>query len=274
MSNKSERFLPPCSTIGYLFVFLALLLSANTSKADDLSLAVNLGLSPKQAAMRYQPLIRYLSQVTGQQVQLKAYASSLAHWEKMRHDGYDLVLDNPAFTAYRAAKMDYTVIAKLPDVISFTLVTNVDEMVFEPDELIGRRVASQPSPSITALRLDEIYSNPMRQPNMMNVPTHAEALELVVKGRAAAAMVPTGMIAGYDNLNPIYTTAQIPAPGFSASAKLAPEMREKIRQALLDAPNSEAGRAMLEALNVPSFEPASNAAYSGLEKMLAGLYGY
>lgn len=272
MFKTALRHLSSYSQIGILFLFLVL--GASTCRAGELTLAVNLGLSPQQAVERYKPLLSYLSGVTGEKVKLLAFATPLAHWEKMRHEGYDLVLDNPAFTAYRATKMGYHVIAKLPDVLSFTLVSSVDEMVLEPGELIGRRVAVQNSPSITALRLDEIYPNPMRQPILVSVDTHAKALELVAQGATAGAMVPTGMIAGYQNLNPIYTTNQIPAPGFTVSDKVSPDMRRKIRNALLDAANSESGKAMLEALNVPKLESATNETYAGLEKMLSRLYGY
>lgn len=273
MTSTSARRLPRFSPLTYL-VALLLFSITNVSKAGELNLAINLGLSPTQAEERYQPLLSYLGKVTGQRVRLHALPNALAHWEAMRRQGFDLVLDNPAFTAYRASKMNYTVIGKLPDVLSFTLVTNVDEMMFEPGELIGRKVASLPSPSITALRLNEIYANPMRQPNFLSVSTHTEALDLVVNGRAAGAMVPTGMVTNLQSLNPIYTTSQIPSPGFSVSSRVSQEMREKIRQALLDAPKTEAGRAMLDALNVPRIEPATNALYAGMEHMLEGLFGY
>ena len=274
MFIKSAQFLRTFSPIRYVFVVIALLSIAGISNASELTLAVNLGLSPEQAAQRYTPLLRYLGEATGQRIQLKAYASSLAHWEMMRREDFDMVLDSPAFTAYRVAKMNYTVIGKMPDVLSFTLVSNVDDMMFEPHELIGRKVASQPSPSITALRLAEIYANPMRQPDFIAVDTHGEAVELVRKKQVAGAIVPSGMLAGYQDLNPIYTTAQIPAPGFSVSSRVSPEMRDKIRQALLDAPKTNSGRAMLKALNVQGFDTADNKTYAGLEKMLAGLYGY
>jgi ABC-type phosphate/phosphonate transport system substrate-binding protein len=272
--GRSVRDLHFFTSLAYLFVLLLLLSLAKNGMAKELDLAVNLGLSPTQATERYKPLIRYLGKVTGQRVRLHALPNAFAHWEMMRRKGFELVLDNPAFTAYRASKMNYTVIGKLPDVLSFTLVTHVDEMMFEPEELIGHKVASLPSPSITALRLNEIYANPMRQPNFLNVSTHAEALQLVVKGRVDGAMVPTGMISNLQSLNPIYTTRQIPAPGFSASDTVSPELRDKIRRALLDADKTDEGRAMLESLNVARFETATNATYAGMERMLEGLYGY
>lgn len=273
MTNKPVRQFHPIMSAGYL-ILLSMLLISNATSATELSLSVNLGLSQKEAVEKYKPVSDFFAQVTGKTIQLKLNGNSFAHWERMRRDGYDLVIDNPAFTAYRAARMDYTVIGKLPDVISFTLVTHADEMMFEPGELIGRGLATLPSPSISALRLEEIYSNPMRQPSFIQVDHYSDALELVMNGRAVGAMVPTGLVGRYENLNPVFTSDQIPAPGISVSASVSTEMRDKIRQALLDAQNTPAGRAMLEALNVPQLEEATNATYAGLETLLGGMYGY
>jgi len=247
---------------------------AEAANGNELSLAVNLGLSPQQAATRYQPLLNYLGGVTQKRIKLYALPNALAHWEMMRRDEFDLVLDNPAFTGYRVTKMHYTVIGKMPNVLSFTLVTHVDEMMFEPSELIGRKVASLPSPAIVALRLNELFPNPMRQPIFVKANTHAEALQWVINRTVQAAMVPTGMITDMQNLNPIYTTNQIPAPGFSVSASVSPAMRDRIRYALLNAHKTDEGRAMLASLNVGRMEAASNATYAGMERMLEGLYGY
>ncbi|HEY9148746.1 MAG TPA: PhnD/SsuA/transferrin family substrate-binding protein [Gammaproteobacteria bacterium] len=273
MSFPPVRFSLPLLNARFLLLMLLLLL-ASVGRANELTLAVDLGLTPKQAQQSYKPLISYLQKATGQRIRLQSSANALAHWEKMRREHFDLVLDNPAFTAYRAERMGYTVIGKLPDVLSFTLVAQVDEMMFEPGELIGRTVASQPSPSMTALRLAELYTNPMQQPEYVQADTHMQALELVEQGRAVGAMVPTGLVAGFPNVTPLYTTDQLPAPALSVSDRVSPELREKIRNAMLDAHNSREGRAMLDALNVPQFEPANNDVYAGLETLLDGLFGY
>jgi phosphonate transport system substrate-binding protein len=274
MTVTPFRLLRQFYSTGSFVVLLSLLLISGTSRANEISLAVNLGLSSNVAAEKYKPVVDYFAQVTGKKIRLELNANPFAHWERMRRDGYDMVIDNPAFTAYRIARMDYTVVGKLPDVLSFSLVTHVDEMMLEPGELIGRSLATVPSPSISALRLEQIYSNPMRQPSFIQVEHYSDALDLVMNGRAAGAMVPTGLLGRYVNLNPIYTSEQIPAPGISVSARISPELRDTIRQALLDAHKTEAGRAMLDALNVPQIEAASNDTYAGIESLLEGLFGY
>lgn len=258
----------------YLLVSMLFPLLLGNAKAEELTLSVSLGMSPQQAQQVYKPMVDYLGQATGQRIVLKTSANALAHWQLMRREAYDLVLDGPAFTAYRAAKMGYTVVAKLPDVLSFTLVAHADLMLFEPSELIGRTIATQPSPSLAALRLAQLFSNPMRQPDHVQTDTHQEAAQAVLDGRAAGAMLPSAIVGNFPNLSMIHTSEQVPAPGFSTSGRVSPELRDAIRQAMLNAPNSEAGRAMLEALNVEAFEAAENADYLGLEVMLEGLWGY
>ena len=270
MNSKSSRWSRVVSAIG-----LAVLVSGlGVAKANELTLSISLGI-PAQGAMQvYQPVARYLSEATGQRVRLELSHNALSHWQLMRRDNYDLVLDGPAFTAYRAAKMGYTVVAKMPDVLSFSLVAHVDLMLFEPTELIGRTVASQPPPSLGALRLTELFPNPMRQPDMIETDAHQQAAEAVLAGRASGAMLPSPIVANYPDLMTLYTSEQAPAPGFSVSPNLSPELQESIRSALLNAHNTPSGQAMLEALNVPLFETADNARYSGLEIMLEGLWGY
>ena len=255
-------------------ILLSVLLLGGTAKANELTLSVALGLSSQQAEQVYRPLVNYLSNATGQPVRLKTSTNALAHWQVMRREGYDLVIDGPAFTAYRAAKMGYTVIAKFPDVLSFTLIAHADQMVFDPSELIGRQVASQPSPSLGALGLAMIYSNPMRQPDFLQVDTHIEAGRAVEEGRALGAMVPSPLVPSFQNVIPVYTTEQFPSPGISVSGRVSPEVRDRIREALVDAQNTPAGRTMLEALNIPYIEAADNSVYLGHETMLEGLWGY
>ena len=272
-SNFIWRFKHNSSCRGLFFILFSPFLFG-IAKANELTLSISLGLSPQQAEQVYRPLISYLAEASGQRIKLITSINSLAHWQLMRREPYDLVLDGPAFTAYRAEKMDYSVVAKLPDVLSFTLVAHSDLMLFEADELIGRAIATQPSPSLGALRLAELYSNPMRQPDHVQTDTHQQAAEAVLSGRAAGAMLPSALVGNYANLSTILTTDQVPAPGFSVSSRVSPQLRERIQAALLNAPDSEAGRAMLEALNVTHFESADNATYNGLETMLEGLWGY
>jgi phosphonate transport system substrate-binding protein len=70
------------------------------------------------------------------------------------------------------------------------------------------------------------------------------------------------------------TTEPVPHMGLSASPDVPEEVREKIRQALVNANNTEAGKAMLDELKINKFDPASSETYDGYSDLLKEVYGY
>ena len=107
------------------------------------------------------------------------------------------MLDGPHFVGYRVNKKGHHLLAKFPSQVSYTLVANEDSLVLEADELIGKNIATTPSPNLGALRLAQIYANPMRQPNIVETGDSIEAINKVIDGAAVGAMVPAGMVGNY-----------------------------------------------------------------------------
>lgn len=253
---------------------ISLLIITLPAMAAELTFAVHPVLPQARTVQVYQPLANYLSRVTGQKIRLVTNSNFLTHWQAMKRDKYDLILDGPHFTDYRVKNMGYTVLAKLPDVVSYTLVSNENLMIMEPSELVGKTIATTASPAIGALRLVELYPNPLRQPTIVETPDSEQAAELTVQGKVAAAMIPAPLVGRYPSLVTVVTTEQLPSPGISASPAVSPELQQALRRALLDAPNSADGRKALEALNAPVLEPADNKSFQGLERLLEGMWGY
>jgi ABC-type phosphate/phosphonate transport system, periplasmic component len=253
---------------------ISLLIITLPAMAAELTFAVHPVLPQARTVQVYEPLANYLSRVTGQKIRLVTNSNFLTHWQAMKRDKYDLILDGPHFTDYRVKNMGYTVLAKLPDVVSYTLVSNENLMIMEPSELVGKTIATTASPAIGALRLVELYPNPLRQPTIVETPDSEQAAELTVQGKVAAAMIPAPLVGRYPSLVTVVTTEQLPSPGISASPAVSPELQQALRRALLDAPNSADGRKALEALNAPVLEPADNKSFQGLERLLEGMWGY
>lgn len=252
----------------------ALALLAPTAALAELTLAVHPVLPTEKTQAEFQPMARYLSAATGQPVKLVTTENFLSHWQMMKRGEYDLILDGPHFTDYRIKEMGYEVLAKFPEVVSYTLVANEDLFVLEPRELIGHSIATTPSPALGALRLAELFPNPLRQPNIVEADDSQAAAERTLEGRADAAIVPTPLLNRYPALVPVVTTAQVPAPAVSASESVPAQVRQTIKQALLQAEQNEAGRKMLEAINIDRFEDTNAAEYDGYAKLLQGVWGY
>jgi len=259
-------------------VCLAVLLWAggfsSHATADTFSFIVQPFLPTAATKKAYTPMAEYLSKVTGHNIELKTSPNFLAYWQSMKTGQYDLTLDAAHLTDYRAQKMGYKVLAKVLDVVSLSLVTGEGIFVFEPAELVGKRIASLASPSRGAVVLDEFFPNPIRQPIIVEVTSAQDAVQEVLKGKASGAIIPSPLVGGFPQLNVVTTTDQWPHIALSASPKVPAEVAKKIQDAMVNASKTPEGQKMLEAINLPGFELADAKRYEGFSKVLQGVWGY
>jgi len=257
-------------------MFAALLLAKSaTLLAMDLSLSIQPVLPKSEILKAYQPLADYLSKQTGHTIRIKAHSNFLTYWSSMRQKkGFDLVLDAAHFSDYRVAKMDYEILAKLPDSVSFSVVTHTDNLIFDVDELVLQKVATMVSPSVGAIRLLSLFPDPMRQPKIIYARDSADAAKKVLDKTAFAAIIPTALVGGFEGLNTVMTTQSLPHMAFSAAPEVPAGVRDKIRRALLTARDTVTGREMLSKLNFAAFEAASAKNYTGQKALLSHELGY
>lgn len=254
-----------------LMIFLAL----RGVSALDFTLSVQPVLPKQQIQQAYQPLVEYLSSQSGHNIKLKAHSNFLTYWADMRRSrGFDLVLDAAHFTDYRIQKQDYQVLAKLPDTVSFSIVTHEDNLVFDIDELVLKKVATLVSPSVGAIRLLGLFPDPMRQPKIVYAKDSNDAAQLVMAKKVEAAIIPTALVGSYEGLNTVTTTEAIPHMGISVSPKVPAEVRDRIKQVLVDAKDTPVGQAMLNKLNFTEFVDADNSIYKGYASLLKNVMGY
>lgn len=248
---------------------------SSNSYALDLELSIQPVLPKKEILAAYQPLADYLTQQTGYKVKIKAYNNFLTYWTRMRQNkGFDLVLDAAHFTDYRAQKNHYDVLAKLPDTVSFSIVTHEDNLVFDTQELEAKKIATLVSPSVGGLRMLEIFRDPMRQPQIVYASDSNEAAQMVMDKKVFAAIIPTALVSRYEGLNTVTTTESLPHMGFSVSSKIPEDIKLSIKKALISAKDNISGKEMLSKLNFESFEEATPKVYLGYNKLLKNVLGY
>ncbi|SCZ61795.1 phosphate/phosphite/phosphonate ABC transporter substrate-binding protein [Thiohalomonas denitrificans] len=257
-----------------ILTFLVLLTTGLPAMAAKLTFAVHPVLPAEQTRTAYQPLLRYLEKNTGHELELVVNSNFLVHWQMLRRGEYDIILDGPHFTDYRVQKMGYQVLAKFPAAVSYTLVGSPDSFILEPAELVGERIATTPSPALGALRLSQLYPNPLRQPQIVETGDSLTAARMTVEGETAGAIIPAGMVGNFPSLITVTTTTQVPSPAVSVGPDVDEIVANALRQALLDAGKHTDGLAALESLNIPTFEPAGNADYEGQAELLKDTWGY
>lgn len=257
-----------------LSCLLFAVLSASVS-ARTINFVVQPIFSPEQSRKVYQPIIDYLSEQTGEDFKLVTAKSFLSYWELMKkNEDYHLIMDAAHFTDYRVSKMGYRVLAKMPESVSFTLITGENNLVLDTDELIGKSVATLPPPSIGSVRIAQMFPHPARQPELFSVPSATQAIADVEKGKYTAALVPTPLLNDHPDVNVIKITESIPHMAISASPKIPLALQDKIRDALIEAHKSKQGLLCLKKLAIEKFEPANNRTYKGYRTLLAGVWGY
>jgi ABC-type phosphate/phosphonate transport system substrate-binding protein len=253
--------------------------SAPTRAADDLVLAVQPILDEAQTRKVFQPLCDYLGKATGNRCSLYTATHFYPYWEVVRHGkDFNLALDAAHFTDYRVRKLNFEVLAKIPDTVSYTLVTRNTELVVEPAELVGKRVATLGIPSIGAVRLNAMFPNPSRQPLAVEVADAEQGLRQLLDGQVYAAILPTPIVsqrmAQGAPLAVVLTTDPIPHIALSAAPSLSATTRRMLREALSNAHLNEAGKAMLKQIGFERFDPASSAIYADQGRVLREYWGY
>ena len=257
-----------------LLLVLALGL-APLAQAEQYNLVVRSEGQGGDALSAFAPLADYLSEASGHELILQVPDSTLEHWQAMgQRDDYHLVLDEGHFTDYRVQSQGYQVLARVSGVSGFSVVTGPATVFVEPDELYGEPVAAPAPPSLAALRLAELFPDPIRAPVLVEVASYEEGVRRVINGDVTAAIIPSSMVRNHPQLNVVMSTQQGPGMALSASPAVPAEAREVIRRAFLAAQDIDAGRRALASAGVAGFEPASAALYEGYARLLRGTWGY
>jgi ABC-type phosphate/phosphonate transport system substrate-binding protein len=221
----------------------------------------------------FQPLADYMQHITGQPVTLITYPNYISYWsETQKPNSYDIAFDAAHFIDYRDKNMDFTVLAKQPGIISISLIVPEDDLVFDPEELIGKKIATPGPPSIAAVRIDELFENPVRLPTIIEGTDSGHIMSLLLAGEVDAAMLPTPLVsaqmAGDGGISLVLTTDSTPGMAISVSPNVSAEIREKLAKGLIEAEKTPEGKKMLDGTKLNPFEKTSNQEYFGFSELL------
>ena len=106
--------------------------------ADELVFSTAPTQPPAQTIAMYQPIVDYLSRMTGKKIVLKPARNFLEYTYGIREGKYDILFDGPHFVGWRMKKYGHKVLAKLPGSITFVVVARSDARVNKYQDLAGR----------------------------------------------------------------------------------------------------------------------------------------
>jgi ABC-type phosphate/phosphonate transport system substrate-binding protein len=243
------------------------------SAVADLDLAIQPSRSEKETREVYKSLVDYMASVTGQNVVIHTSRDFSEYWVKQKDNNpFEIIIDNAFFTDFRNERKGWISLAKVPGLVSYSLITTAENPVDETSELVGKRIASLMPPAPSGIFLGQMFKNPLRQPAIISTFTSEESMKILIDGKADAAIIPTPLVnlamSNGAELVTVKTSVQIPHTAISVSPNMDEAMREKLATALLEADQNPQGQEVLRSLGIANFEPADPSLYSGLMQYL------
>lgn len=244
------------------------------SLTGSFELLANPVYPPDQARLVYQPLIDYLNDATGLEIELVVDRNFHRYWlDARRNEAAPLILEDAHMAAWRMARFDYRPLVTTSDSLTFSLLTGGAYADDSLGDFVGRRIASLPSPSLGYLVLAGWFDNPMQQPLIQSTATSwLDAVEMIFSAEADAAIAPENLVERYPNLYPVQTSVEFPGLTLSASPDVPDDVRRKLIEAMTTLHEDADHHAALFELDINRFVEADPADYRGLEEWLSTIF--
>lgn len=197
----------------------------------------------------YQPIADYLSKATGERFVYHHPQNWTEYSRAMQAGEYDLVFDGPHFVSWRVEYINHEVVAKLPQLHIWRVITNrSDESIQNLDDLVGKKVCAPKSPNFGMLTMMSHYPNPDKEPVHVITKGWKDGFNGVVDGKCVATVLPKTNHVKFDpkeeKTRALHTHLPYPNQAFTTSSKITPNLKARIEDKLL----SEEGQAALKKL--------------------------
>lgn len=227
----------------------------------------------------FQPVADYLSRVTGKKFVYKYSDNWLAYQSNMQKDVYDLVFDGPHFVSWRISHRGHEPLVKIPgDFIFVFLVRKDNNNIQELSNLAGRTVCGHAPPNQGTLRLYNMFTNPARQPQLVEVQGWRNIYKEMIAGKCVGSVVPLKI---YKELDPegkdtkvLYVTKAAPGQAFTAGKRIPPDIRAKIADALMSAEGQAVTAQLRKRYPSRPYIRATKQEYSGEDVLLKDSFGF
>lgn len=265
--------------IVHVSTFLALLLAAPATFAKDLVFTTPPRESEEKARQIFQPIADYLARTLGRPVVFKYSDNWLTYQSEMQKDLYDIVFDGPHFNSYRMTRHQHTPVVKLPGKFIFVVIARKDdEQINKLEDINGRRLCAPAPPNLGALTALAQYTNPSRQPILVDTKGFPQAYEALMSGKCTAAAMQTKVFEKLDKEKKaakiLFESKGLPNQAFSASPRLDAAQRARLTEALLSDAGKQATATLREEYNGQDFVPATAQEYEGHYLLLKDVWGF
>lgn len=276
--NMPEKHKMMNKITALIFLVSLLLAPLQHAYAESYQFATAPSHSKKITREIYTPVIKYLAQKTGKEIELVIPFSFLDYVNKMKTGTYDIIFDGPHFASWRIKNLSDIPIARLPGDIKIAIITTEQHKDYNNlDDLIGQRVCAIASPNLLTMSFLNHYKNPLRLPIIVPAKGFKGLVQCLKSGKGKAAVLRDKM---WNKINKSglklisIPDDAYPDRTFTVSSRIDPSTQEKIRQALM-AP--EAGPHLAKLLSTfkkTELIAATVDEYNGIDQLLNQLWAF
>jgi len=270
MLERTKRI--ACATVA-----LAVFFTIRTATAD-LVLSAPPRESPEAGLMTYGPLAEFLSKAIGEKVEYRYPANWGIYQALMTKGEYDLVFDGPHFVSWRIQRLQHEPLAALSGKLSFVVVARQDDShVHAMKDLVGKRVCGHAPPNLATLTLFDQFSNPSRQPRLVETKGFEGAYQGLLAGKCVGTVLP---IEAYKKLDAatrtkvLYTSESFTNQALTAGPRVSAEIRQKIAKSLLEAEGKTASRQIAATFGGSEFVAVTKDDYTAYDGLLKNTWGF
>lgn len=221
----------------------------------------------------WQPIVEELERRTGERITLGVPLTISDFERELERGKYDFVYAKPYHITRKLGKDGYQPLVRDKTPIRGLVVVPRNSPIKEPRDLNGKTLAV-PSPNATGAsmlvraELASLYRVTM---TLSEVRTHSAVYMNVAAGLVDAGGGVTKTFEEQDKtlrdkLRIVYTTREIPSHPVAAHSRVPAQVREAIRQAILDMAGTGTGRELLGEIPMHHPVPASADEYQALKK--------
>lgn len=229
----------------------------------------------------YQPIAAYLSIVLGKKIVYQHPGNWLSYQNNMQKGKYDLVFDGPHFVSWRILKTKHVPLVKLPGKLAFSImVAKNNKGIKNYHDLMGRTVCGLAPPNLATLTIYSLFTNPVRQPLVVEVKSFPEGYAKAAKGTCVGAVMRDKM---FNKLNKkkkagrvIFNSKGIANQAFTAGPRFSAKEKEKLVAALLSKSAVGQMQAFHKRFNKKGKPvlPANKKDFAGLAVLLKDVWGF
>ena len=270
---KTSTFKSLCS---FFIVFVSVF--SAVAAAESLKFITAPTHSKQQTLAIYKPIVDYLSDKTGKEIELTFPINFLDYVNKMRAGVYDITFDGPHFTSWRIKHLGDTPVVRFPSQIKIAVITTSDYPQFENiDDLVGRRVCAFASPNLLTMAYLNHYPNPIRLPVIIPAKGFKGLLQCLKTGKGKAAVLRDKIWHKIDKTGLKLISipeASYPDRTFTVSNRIDTATKNIIQQALLAPEATPHIHKLLKTFKKPEFIEASEKEYEGIDQLLNQIWAF